>query len=79
MLELAMALVTTIGLRFLQVCGQSQLNYDVHSTSSTPAPIIGEPKMAKSINLALTPIKNIVLAKKTKKKYFVNFFSGAFL
>ena len=43
---------------------QSQLNYDVHSTSSTPAPIIGtvEPiKMTKSINLALTPIENDLL------------------
>ena len=53
--------------------GQSQLNYDVHSTSSTLAPIIGEPKMAKSINLALTPIKNIVLAKKEKLEKNYNF------
>ena len=42
------------------------MNYDVHSTSSTPAPIIGThgdgtPKMAKSINLALTPIENDLL------------------
>ena len=42
--------------------GKSQLNYDIHSTSSTPAPIIGETvKMTKSINLALTPIENDLL------------------
>ena len=41
--------------------GKSQLNYDIHSTSSSPAPIIGETKMAKSINLALTPIENDLL------------------
>ena len=49
--------------RCLFLCVQSQINYEGHySSSSSPSPLlVGEPKLEKSINLALTPIENDLL------------------